>query len=411
MPFGLSVCGKCSNYNLGANFEFFGLFGEYDGATTEWYAQYMMRNSYTASKVQIYVGANTCGATSYGVVRRNAAWLINVAVGAGLTGRFQSGTSGAFSSGQLGNFMVQKGTPGATFRVTCIGCLWESADGAWMMGAYFGDAIWGAVARYMVMIGDTRGAQWGADWWARHVFRYTTTLSNFRVVLSGNGQAGNTVCRIRKNGANGNQSVTIAGGATGAFEDAVNTDSFTPGDYVCWLADMTAAGGNWVHFEAMQVKNSANNQAFTIGCGQNQSTALAAGNNCYYPIDSTLFHSDLTEAPQQMYASETFEVRNALCHCWTNGMAGGSTYVRWRKNGGNIVTLTIPAATTGTFEDTAFSDTLVANDLINLFIQPPGGGGNVGISWASLEAGSPSAPGTKGKTAVMATKMIASKMI
>jgi len=76
-----------------------------------------------------------------------------------------------------------------------------------------------------------------------------------------------------------------------------------------------------------------------------------------------------------------------------------------------MVTLTVPAATTGTFEDLVFTDTLVATDLINLFIQPPGGGGNVGISWASLEAGSPSAPGTKGKTAAMAAKMIASKMI
>ncbi len=63
-------------------------------------------------------------------------------------------------------------------------------------------------------------------------FRDAGVISKFGVKIVTNTTSTNTVVRLRKNGANGNQSVTISGGQTGEFIDNTNTDSISAGDKI-----------------------------------------------------------------------------------------------------------------------------------------------------------------------------------
>ena len=64
-------------------------------------------------------------------------------------------------------------------------------------------------------------------------FHTTTTFSNLRCYIVGNAATSTSYINFRKNLAAGNQSVSIAAGATGEFIDSVNTDSVTAGDASC----------------------------------------------------------------------------------------------------------------------------------------------------------------------------------
>jgi len=74
---------------------------------------------------------------------------------------------------------------------------------------------------------------------SRCTTRVSTTLSNLRIVI-GSKSGANPVFSLRKNGANGSQTITVTG--TGAFEDTVNTDSFNSGDTWNYKAYLSTAG-------------------------------------------------------------------------------------------------------------------------------------------------------------------------
>jgi hypothetical protein len=67
------------------------------------------------------------------------------------------------------------------------------------------------------------------------------TLSKLGIFISSNTIANTSTWRLRKNQANGNQSVTITASGTGYFEDSTNQDSVVAGDEVCYQL-VTGAG-------------------------------------------------------------------------------------------------------------------------------------------------------------------------
>ena len=63
-------------------------------------------------------------------------------------------------------------------------------------------------------------------------FRDAGVISKFGLRVITNTTSTNTVVRLRKNGVNGNQSITISGGQTGEIIDNTNTDSIAAGDKI-----------------------------------------------------------------------------------------------------------------------------------------------------------------------------------
>lgn len=71
-----------------------------------------------------------------------------------------------------------------------------------------------------------------ADVTLRHGF--SVQMSRLRLFLSANTYSASATVRLRKNAADGNQTITIGAGATGLFEDTTNTDNATSTDDICW---------------------------------------------------------------------------------------------------------------------------------------------------------------------------------
>lgn len=75
---------------------------------------------------------------------------------------------------------------------------------------------------------------------AENTMRYDATWRRLTAEIYTNTQGANSTIVSRINEADGNQTVTFAGGATGEFEDNVNTDDVQPGDELNW----SETGGN-----------------------------------------------------------------------------------------------------------------------------------------------------------------------
>jgi hypothetical protein len=67
------------------------------------------------------------------------------------------------------------------------------------------------------------------------------TLSNMAVSVFTNSAGATTNVYFRKNGVDGNMSVSIPAGTTGRFYDLSNTDTVTNGDVCCWRVDRGGA--------------------------------------------------------------------------------------------------------------------------------------------------------------------------
>ena len=68
------------------------------------------------------------------------------------------------------------------------------------------------------------------------------TLERMAVQINANGQAGITIWKIRINGADGNQTISIPASTTGFFQDVTNTDTTAVGDLVCYQNTGIAGG-------------------------------------------------------------------------------------------------------------------------------------------------------------------------
>jgi hypothetical protein len=75
----------------------------------------------------------------------------------------------------------------------------------------------------------------------RGQINYAATASKLEVYISANTVSATSTLKLRKNGADGNQSVSITASTTGWFEDASNTDSIASGDEIDY---QLATGGS-----------------------------------------------------------------------------------------------------------------------------------------------------------------------
>lgn len=67
-------------------------------------------------------------------------------------------------------------------------------------------------------------------------------LERMAVQINANGQAGITIWKIRINGVDGNQTISIPASTTGFFQDVTNTDTIAVGDLVCYQNTGIAGG-------------------------------------------------------------------------------------------------------------------------------------------------------------------------
>lgn len=241
-----------------------------------------------------------------------------------------------------------------------------------------------AGVRYDAVGGYLSGTGTEAD--AQVLLRDTYTLANLYVRVIANAATGAVSVLSRKNGANGNQSVSIPALTTGVFQDAVNTDALVTGDLIDTLLPATADGNITYSVIGYTLQAAANTTPILItkytdaGSLNHDSTGYSALGG------QTIFES---EANCQYTFRVAATLSNFRCYFFQNNVAGTSTS-RTRKNGGNgAQSVSIPASTTGAFEDAANSDSIVAGDTVDY--QLVAGGPTGWMTWCEIQLKSNSA--------------------
>ncbi|MDD5702307.1 MAG: hypothetical protein PHU23_09700 [Dehalococcoidales bacterium] len=167
----------------------------------------------------------------------------------------------------------------------------------------------------------------------------------------------------RINGANGNQSISVAAGLTGWFEDAVNSDTLTDGDLINYIYSAPAGTGTAYpsQIQCKMVSDSFIMQVSEYGYVYDGGSYFQTlyGYTCNEDSENAL-----VEAENQAKFYPGGSLSNLRAYSDYNGITDTSEIVL-RVNGadGNQL-LSIPDSTTGEFEDTVNSDVIAAGSLV-----------------------------------------------
>lgn len=187
------------------------------------------------------------------------------------------------------------------------------------------------------------------------------TLSNLYQRLVTNDRGASTI-RLRKNGANGNQLLSI-GASSGAaeFEDDVNTDAIVTGDEVD-IELITGAGGTTFIQTVGALKFAATTNTVTRIHSTDHGAMSTASTTFFFPLGGRCSTPGTVEADAtaEMQTAGTFKyygIRVATNARSTDTVTG----IRISGVDGTVI-FTVTAGSTGTFLNATNSDAVVVGD-------------------------------------------------
>jgi len=214
----------------------------------------------------------------------------------------------------------------------------------------------------------------------------TLARMDVRIILNTTTLATTTVV-VRKNGGNGNISVSIAPGASGTFTDFVNSDVLVDGDTFNGSLSVSAGGGGSIRPSMIGVTfTGLNNHAQYLGTTNNPGTALfsSASTTRYATLIGKITATPSSPTSVSINFTTAGTLQKGIVIIPSNGRTTDST-IGINKNGsaGNI-SMAITAGATGTFEDTSNSDSVVSTDDIAFFVTNGSGAGSLEITYLGV---------------------------
>ncbi len=226
----------------------------------------------------------------------------------------------------------------------------------------------------------------GAEARQQAVARDSYTLANLYVRVIANGTNASSTVRSRKNTANGAQSVSIGAGATGVFQDSVNSDSLAAGDLFNTQTVVGAGGSLTLTVIAYTLATASNTTPILIA-GDVASLSVGFGVTTYAPIGGEARYNG-TEARSQYIFRVAATLSNFRIYVRANTINNGTT-VRTRKNAADgAQSVSVPASTTGAYEDTANSDSVASGDAVAYQVVTGGTSGSFAISIWQMKSNS-----------------------
>jgi hypothetical protein len=212
------------------------------------------------------------------------------------------------------------------------------------------------------------------------LYRTAGTLSLLSIRISGNNRNAASTFTVRINNgsssSDGNLVVSVPSSTTGLFQDTTNTDAITAGWFISLRVDPGGTGAtfqvtpNWVHFEA-----AADTVMVTHSVAADAGFTFTNNNLSQFPGLSGFLQFQGTEANSQVEVNSSVTVKNQAINVTAN-TRGQDSFAKFRINGADVLTATIPFGVTGWFEDNS-SASIVADDLINFRYQTQAGGGSL----------------------------------
>jgi hypothetical protein len=218
---------------------------------------------------------------------------------------------------------------------------------------------------------------------ANFTIRQAGTTSRLGILVTSNTVTATSTASVRKNSGVGSETVSIPASTTGYFEDTTNHDSFVSGDTAEYRVT-AGSTGTAITFSSLSTTFLANSGTVQYYLVNGTQAFTGTSINDFIPMAGSIYVST-TEAQTQQKNKDTFTYSNMYLHVNTNSRTSTST-VQFRKNGTNAnLTLSIAAATTGIFEDTTHTDSIVSGDLTNFEVVLGTGTGTLNIFNAGVE--------------------------
>lgn len=211
--------------------------------------------------------------------------------------------------------------------------------------------------------------------------REAGTMKNMAVNILTNARTTDTIFRSRKNGANGNMTITYTSGQTGFKEDTTNTDTIAVGDDYNYSIT-TSTGTQIIDIASIKTEFVSTANIGQIAGGWVGGVIIADPTTTQISLAGDMTVST-TETFTQIETREAFTFSELTIFVSLNDVSTAST-CRLRKNAanGNQVA-SITGNTTGAFTDTTNTDVCVASDLVNYQIIVPSVSGSHSITIVS----------------------------
>ena len=213
--------------------------------------------------------------------------------------------------------------------------------------------------------------------------RRATTYSNMRIALETNSLDAATTWSFRVDLANGAQTISIGAGLTGTFEDTTNSDVVAVASEVNYQIDTTASTLGSFRAVLAQLKH------ISVGreMANMRSVATARTSDGYWPPEGNAVAS-ATEADEQVAARAAFTGKNLFVYVTAHVAGGTGTDVSLRIDGVNsALTVNVPSAATGVFENTTNQVSVAVGVKYNYFGDISAGGGSWTPTIIGMEQG------------------------
>lgn len=350
--------------------------------------QVILRGSGKIGGLSVLVSANTLTTASMTIATRKntAAGAQSVVVTAGSTGIFSDTTNvDNFADGDVYNCQITAQAGGSgTAKIRYIG-VWrfDNTNHRTQYGVT-NDGLVSFVAstNYFLHLAGDIGLE-TVENSVKSKIDIVGSFINLQVGLAVNGRSTSTVIRLRKNNANGNLVVTVTAGSTGVFEDTTHSDDVVEGDDVNYSLVTGSGTGTfgvrYIGTTKQNVNSNKSNIFSTIALGRVRGggATLACG------IAGLIQVNSLAESIVNQNLNFDFIATKLRCYISANLHITDST-LTLRKNAGNTaLTMTIPALTTGIFEDTTHTVEGLGTDEMD-YLWSGGTSGNATVHWIGM---------------------------
>lgn len=355
-----------------------------DWVATEAERQVVWRHDATISKISVSIDTNSVNENSVVTLRVNGADGNGTLTVPGLTDGYFEDTvnSDSISAGDKVCFQVVTGATGTLWKCSSTS-LASEATGANSLGIIGVHPISGFNADnttfYLPLSGYATPNTTALAEIPVNV-KTACTLKHLQVNVPASSRNGTTTVKTYINGADGAQSITIPALTTGWFEDTTNSDSISVDDDVSFKAVTVTGGGNCLPTSITVAFETTDGSAlFAVCASPGVAIPLAAGATHYSSLGGSLPNSNNEGAMQQSAKVDSTFSKLEL-NVTENTVSSNSTF-KFRVNAANgNQSITIPSATTGTFEDSSNTDAVLADDLLTFQLVAGAGGTSIKVS-------------------------------
>lgn len=376
-----------------ATTQFENLTGTVTITATEADAQITSRNAGTFSHMYVRLTANNNSLSTTFTFRKNSGSVNQtLSVATLITGDFEDPShTDTTVAGDLVNITSIPGAGTGTVTITVTSVLFTATNIVNTVTRntnFMGSATYTTANTFFNVFGNTSAVTDTTEAICKARQRKAGTYQNMHVKFSANSNSAAVTYTSRKNGGNGNLTLSIAASGTGIVEDTSHSDTVVPGDDYC-VQFVTSGTVSFIPRQC-SVEFISLGVFSQLTCGESIGIAVAANTVPWYSLSGRLRALVALESNLQMKTRIQFAFSELTVVVSTNAATADSTLV-FRKNSTNgNMTVPITHGVTGAFSDSNNIDIVLGTDELNHQITCPLNGaitiGSISV-WATAYAG------------------------